>query len=62
MKAKPEPKPRRTLLTDPIEIAAITARGRWKEGVPLTWKVGDEVYAEGDALKEWRENRVGKRL
>lgn len=53
-------KPRRTLLTDAAEIAALTA-GRWIEGRPLTWQVGDAVYAEADVLKEWRA-RSGKRL
>jgi hypothetical protein len=54
-------KPRRTLLTDPTEIAQLSTGGRWKEGKPLVWKVGDAVYAEADVLKEWREKQsIGK--
>jgi hypothetical protein len=57
-----EPKPRRTLLTDPTEIAQLSTGGRWKEGKPLVWKVGDAVYAEADVLREWRKVQEGKRL
>lgn len=65
MKAKTiKSKPRRTQLTDASEIAALTSAGRWKEGMPLTWREGDTVYAEADVLKEWRDARdkEGKRL
>jgi hypothetical protein len=54
-------KPRRTLLTDPDEIAALLAGGRWKEGKPLVWKLGEHYVAEAEVLKEWRDNRSGKR-
>lgn len=56
-------KPRRTLLTDPAERIALTSGGRWIEGRPLTWKEGNDVYAQSDVLKEWREKQsIGKNL
>lgn len=37
------------------EMTAISAV-RWKEGIPLTWKMGDQVYAEADVTREFRAN------
>ena len=48
-----EPKLRTTPITDPVEIKTFTAV-RWKEGIPLTWKLGDTVYAQADVTKEYR--------
>jgi hypothetical protein len=53
-------KPRRTLLTDPAEIAALRTGGRYVDGKPLTWKVGDDYYAQSDVLKEWRASQANR--
>lgn len=56
MKTSTSDKPRRTVLTDTAEIKILTSC-RWKEGMPLTWREGDSVYAQTDVLKEWRAER-----
>jgi hypothetical protein len=57
-------KPRATPITDPAEIAALTAAGKWREGIPL-WRQNGETLLVGevDVLKTWREARAssGKR-
>lgn len=52
-------KPHATPITDPVEIAKFTAV-RWKEGIPLTWKMGDRVYAEADVTREFRARTGNK--
>lgn len=59
MKAAGIEKPRRTYVTDTVEVAALIALGRYKNGVPLWWKVGDDtLLVEADVLKEWREAKA----
>lgn len=55
-------KPRTAPVTDPAEVAALTAAGKYREGVPLWRKNGEALLVgEVDVLKTWRANN-GKSL
>jgi len=53
-------KPRTTIVADTVEVAALQAAGKYREGVPLWRKQGDTLLllvGEIEVLKTWREKR-----
>ena len=52
-------KTRTTIVADPVEVAALQAAGKYREGVPLWRKNGDTLLVgEIEVLKTWREKRA----
>jgi hypothetical protein len=56
-------KPRYTTITDPDDIAALIALGKYREDKPFFVRSGAALLVLlNDAFRAWRESREGKRL